>query len=256
MPKLWNKRHKLILPSKHLRLKLQKPSNQSKRLSLYCKTTVKKPTESSEAISAKQTSSAKQLNPATCTKPSIVQQQSYSTMTSSQTSTDKTACTTTKQPPSKQAIATSTNPNFDRMDVKQIKAFISLQVFKSPLTANLNLFSCLKQFIDLFMDLPTEPDFESESIDECLSRCLTPLAGQKLLYPFQMASFPNDFSQLPPFGLMGIFDYLIMSKPDYDKSMLSSWRSFEEYKLCANGHFQSLRVNATKGLDGSIFLCL
>ena len=116
---------------------------------------MKKPTESSEAISAKQTSSVKQLNPATCTKPSIVQQQSYSTMTSSQTSTDKTACTTTKQPPSKQAIATSTNPNFDRMDVKQIKAFISLQVFKSPLTANLNLFSCLKQFIDLFMDLPT-----------------------------------------------------------------------------------------------------
>ena len=105
----------------------------------------------------------------------------------------------------KQAIATSTNSNFDRMDVKQIKAFISLQVFKSPLTANLNLFSCLKQFIDLFMDLPTEPDFESESIDECLSRCLTPLAGQKLLDPFQMASLPNDFSQLTPFGLMGIF---------------------------------------------------
>ena len=69
----------------------------------------------------------KQLHPATCTKPSAVQQPSYSTMTSSQTSTDKTACTTTKQPPSKQAIATSTNPNFDQMDVKQIKAFISAQ---------------------------------------------------------------------------------------------------------------------------------
>ena len=48
-------------------------------------------------------------------------------MTSSQTSADKTACTTTKQPPSKLAIATSTNPNFDQMVVKQIKAFISAQ---------------------------------------------------------------------------------------------------------------------------------
>ena len=46
-------------------------------------------------------------------------------MNSSQTSTDKSACTTTKQPPSKQTIATSTNPNFDQMDVKQMKAFIS-----------------------------------------------------------------------------------------------------------------------------------
>ena len=92
---------------------------------LYSKTTVKKPLQSPEAGSAKQTSSVKQLNPAICTKLSAVQQLYYSTMTSSQTSTDKTACTTTKQPPSKQAIATSTNPNFDQMDEKQMKAFIS-----------------------------------------------------------------------------------------------------------------------------------
>ena len=46
-------------------------------------------------------------------------------MTSSQTPTDKTSCTTTKQPPSKQVIATSTDSNFDQMDVKNIKAFIS-----------------------------------------------------------------------------------------------------------------------------------
>ena len=89
---------------------------------LYSKTTEKKPLQSPEAASAKQTSSVKQLNPAICTKLSAVQQLYYSTMTSSQTSTDKTACTTTKQPPSKQAIATFTNPNFDQMDEK---AFIS-----------------------------------------------------------------------------------------------------------------------------------
>ena len=69
----------------------------------------------------------KRLHPAKCTKPSAVQQPSYSTMTSSQTSTDKTAWTTTKQPSSKLATTASTCPNFDQMDVKQIKAFISSQ---------------------------------------------------------------------------------------------------------------------------------
>ena len=71
----------------------------------------------------------KQLHPATCTKLSAVQPLSYSTMTSSQTFTDKSACTTTKQLPSEEAIATSTNPNFDQMDVKQMKAF-NLNLFR------------------------------------------------------------------------------------------------------------------------------
>ena len=78
----------------------------TKTLSSYSKTTAKRPTQSPEATTAKQTASVKQLNPATCTKPS--------TMTSSQTTTDKTSCTTTKQPPSKQAIATSTVPTLTR----------------------------------------------------------------------------------------------------------------------------------------------
>ena len=46
-------------------------------------------------------------------------------MTSSHTPTDKTSCTTTKQPSSKQAITTSTDSNFDQVDVKNTKAFIS-----------------------------------------------------------------------------------------------------------------------------------
>ena len=38
----------------------------------YSKTTVKRPTQSPEATTAKQTTSVKQLNPATCTKPSTI----------------------------------------------------------------------------------------------------------------------------------------------------------------------------------------
>ena len=103
------------------------------------------------------------------------------------------------------------------------------------------------------MDLPIDPDFENCSIDECLIRCLTLPAGLKIPDPFQMSSLSHDFSQLPPFGLMGTFNHLIICKTDYDKAMLSSWRSFEEYNLCLNGHVQSLGVKTVKDLDGSTY---
>ena len=75
----------------------------------------------------------------------------------------------------------------------------------------------------------------------------------KNFVPFQMALLSNDFSQLPPIEMMDIFNHLIMGKTDNDKSTLSFWRSFKEYDICMNGHVQSLGVNGTKGLDGSIF---
>lgn len=103
------------------------------------------------------------------------------------------------------------------------------------------------------MDLPTNPDFENESLEECLLRCLTLPAGEKILDPYQMALLSNDFFQLPPFGLMDIFNHLILSKTDYDKIVLSSWHSFEEHNLCANGHVQSLGVNAINGTLMAVF---
>ena len=69
-----------------------------------------------------------------------------------------------------------------------------------------------------------------------------------------MSSLSHDFSQLPPFGLMDIFNHLIMSKTDYDKAMLSSWRSFEEDNLCLKGHVQSLGVKTVQDLDGSTYV--
>jgi len=107
--------------------------------------------------------------------------------------------------------------------------------------------------------MPSELGYTSpvnDSIEECLIRHLTLPAGQKLTDPFPMASLSNDFSELPRFGLMDIFNHLIMSKANYDKSMLSSRRSFEEYNLCLHGHIQSLGVKTVQDLDGSFFLCM
>ena len=102
------------------------------------------------------------------------------------------------------------------------------------------------------MDLPPDPDFENEPIDEFLWRGLVLPAGQKNLDSFQMTSLSNDFSRLPPFGLMDIFNQLILNKTDNINSMLSSWCSFEDYNLYTNGHVQSLGVNTTEDLDGCI----
>ena len=140
------------------------------------------------------------------------------------------------------------------MDIKDIKEFISARGVQVSNYRKPQLIELAKAIAS--MDLPTDPDFENCSIDECLLKRLTLPAGLKILDPFQMTSFSNDFSQLPSFGLMDIFNHLIMSKTDYDKAMLSSWRSFEEYNLCLNGHVQSLGVKTVQDLDGSIFLCV
>ena len=135
------------------------------------------------------------------------------------------------------------------MDVKEIKRFISARGVQVSTYHKSELIHLAK--VVASMNLPTEPDFENDSIDTCLLRRLTLPAGQKIPDPFQMALLSNDFSQLPPFGLMDIFNHLIMSRTDYDKSVLSSWRSFEEYNLCLNGHIQSLGFKSVQDLNGS-----
>ena len=143
------------------------------------------------------------------------------------------------------------NLNFDKMDVKEIKGFISARGVQVSTYRKPELIRLAKAVAS--MNLPTDPDFENDCIEECLIRRPTLPAGRKLTDPFQMTSLSNDLSELPPFGLMDIFNHLIMSKADYDKSMLSSWPSFEEYHLCLNGHIQSLGVKTVRDLDGSDF---
>ena len=143
------------------------------------------------------------------------------------------------------------NLNFDKMDVNEIKGFISARGFQVSTYRKPELIRLSKAVAS--MNLPTDPDFENDCIEEFLIRRLTSPAGRKLTDPFQMTSLSIDLSELPPFELMDIFNHLIMSKADYDKRMLSSWRSFEEYNLCLNGHIQSLGVKTVRDLDVSDF---
>ena len=92
------------------------------------------------------------------------------------------------------------------------------------------------------MDLPVDPNFENDDLTPQLEKRTTLPNGTKVPDPFQMTELTNDLSSLPPFGLLDIFNHLIMSRADYDKEALSSWRSFEEYSLFLDGYVRSIKL--------------
>ena len=91
------------------------------------------------------------------------------------------------------------------------------------------------------MDLPVDPNFGNDDLTPHLERRTTLPNGAKVPDPFQMTELTNDLSSLPPFGLLDIFNHLIMSRADYDKEALSSWRSFKEYSLFLDGYVRSIK---------------
>ena len=65
--------------------------------------------------------------------------------------------------------------------------------------------------------LSDEPDFEKDDMENCLKNRLTLPAGRKVQDPFSIKGYSNDLSVLPPFGLLDVFNHLIMSSADYVK---------------------------------------
>ena len=80
---------------------------------------------------------------------------------------------------SKQPHAT---PNFDNMDIKAIKEFMSARGVQVSNYRKPQLIELAKAIAS--MDLPIDPHFENCSIDECLIRRLTLPAGLKIPDPF------------------------------------------------------------------------
>ena len=74
------------------------------------------------------------------------------------------------------------------MDVKQIKALISAQHVQVSIYHKPELIKLVRAVA--FVDLPTDPDFESEFIDECLLRCLVLPVGQKFWTPSKWHHYP------------------------------------------------------------------
>ncbi len=124
--------------------------------------------------------------------------------------------------------------DFDNMNVKQPKMYVQERGVPALSYDKAQLIILAKAVFE--MDLPVDPNFENDSLTPHLERQTTLPNGTKVPDPFQMTGLTNDLSSLPPFGLVDIFNHLIMSRADYDKEALSSWRSFEEYSLFLDGY--------------------
>ena len=127
---------------------------------------------------------------------------------------------------------------FDRWTVKTLKNFVGQRGIPTTGYKKTELIQLAKAAEET--NLPVDPDFANDSLKACLEERLTLPAGKQIPDPFQMTHLSKDMSSLPRFGLLDIFNHLIASKAEYDKEMLASWRTFDEYKLHQNGHVRDL----------------
>ena len=109
-----------------------------------------------------------------------------------------------------------------------------VSAYKKP-----DLINLAKSLCEMNADI--DPDFRDEPTDNILKDRLTLPSGTVIADPFKMEHLSNGFSNLPNFGLMDVFNHLIMSETEYDK-MLASWRSFDEYTMCQNVHVRSIKT--------------
>ena len=141
--------------------------------------------------------------------------------------------------------------DFEKMRVKELKAYIQQRGVPMSKYNKAELTILAKSLHE--MSASVDPDYENDSIDHYLDERLTLPAGKRVPDPFKMSNYSCDFSSLPSFGLIDIFNHLIISKAEYDKDMLASWRSFDEYTLCQNGHVRSLQHQHMFDSDDSLF---
>ncbi|XP_067652387.1 uncharacterized protein [Haliotis asinina] len=64
--------------------------------------------------------------------------------------------------------------------------------------------------------------------------------------PFLIPGYSNNLSQSPEIGIYDVFNYLVSFRPDYDRRKLRAYKSFQDYRLYADGHVNSVEyVDAT-----------
>ena len=86
------------------------------------------------------------------------------------------------------------------------------------------------------MVLPVDPNCEKDQTTDADKLIIHDMLIPK---PFSLKTV-NNFNSSSPFGLYDIFNYLIYHSTDYDKQGLAAYKSFEYYRLFADGCVESL----------------
>ena len=102
------------------------------------------------------------------------------------------------------------------------------------------------------LQLPEDPDLLQESIQDCVSKKLARV-GLPGCKPFELDGFTKDFSDIPDFGLIDIFNYLIFSHSEYDEKKLKGYKSYEDYILFYDGHVETLKYNSLGDHENCLF---
>lgn len=88
--------------------------------------------------------------------------------------------------------------------------------------------------------LPVDPDYQQDLV-LCDIKGKLKKAGLPDKILLELAGYTTDFTDIPLFGLIDIFNYMIFNKSDYDGKKLKGYKSFD--RLFYDGHVESLEYN-------------
>lgn len=94
------------------------------------------------------------------------------------------------------------------------------------------------------LGLPLDPNFEKDNGEKCMEKRLF-IHDMQISDPFTMKTV-NNFIESSPFGLYDIFNHLIYHSTEYDKQGLASYKSYDDYRLFADGYVESLETLALR----------
>ena len=112
----------------------------------------------------------------------------------------------------------SEDNDYTRWKVPELRQFLiarGVTVTQYRREELMKLAACVREIA-----LPSDPDFRTDNAQQQVADRLA-AAGcpPTVTDPFDL-NFSGDFSNLPDFGLVDIFNYLLFSKADYDKQKL------------------------------------
>ena len=102
------------------------------------------------------------------------------------------------------------------------------------------------------LQLPEDPDYLGDSVQDCVDKKLS-RAGLTQCKPLEISGYTSDFTNIPEFGLIDIFNYLIFNRSDYDGKKLKGYKSYDDYRLFYDGSVQSLEFNSLENHKNCLF---
>lgn len=132
--------------------------------------------------------------------------------------------------------------SFQSWTVSHLKDFLKLKGITVASGVNK---SQLIRLCHCSQTLPDDPDQQQCNTTKIIHRklCSAGITSD----PFSLQYISNfSANDIPAFGLVDIFNYLLFSRADYDNKKLKAYKSFDDYRLFEDGHVQGLSLHIAK----------